>query len=316
MSLISMPAESSVPPGPHRDLLVALHELYGRAGSPSLRRLSGIDVDGPGTLSHEQVRKILQGKAVPRWQVLETLVLALLSLCGGFPRHPALEVDRFRALWRAADTGEYGMSEMAVHPGAPDSTRGDGSKWVPDDIARLMINPIYAIEIAEDLAFPHEPMFSEEEWIAVNLRTLAEIGPEAYLRTLLDILRGNYIAGGAPEGYCEHGEIDADAADEYVCQQILDRLRSEPGILARSINALQNTPDHSDDPMLQEEVDLLEQRPDVMREVLSASDQTWTGMTIEAQRLILIYLVEKILIGPPGQPIDAQVTIVWRIPQP
>ncbi|MEV0028418.1 hypothetical protein [Nocardia sp. NPDC050793] len=279
--------------------------------------MSSLDVDGPGTLSHEQVRKILHGKAIPRWQILETLVRALVSVCGVYPRHPEIEVDRFRALWRAANTGTYGLSELILHPGAPECTRGDGAQWVPDDITRLMINPIYAIEIDPSLALPHEPLISDEEWIAVNLRILAEIGPETFLRTLLDTLRGNYIAGSDDADDEEtHCGIDADLADEFVAQQVLQRLRSEPAILARSINALRGAPETAVDPSLRDEIDFLEQQQNVVQQVLGVSDQTWRNISDHAQKLVLLYLVDHIVVGAPGQPIDSLLTIVWRVPKP
>ena len=53
-------------------------------------------------------------------------------------------------------------------------------------------NPIYAINIAPVLAQPHPPLFSEEEWIAANAKMIDDLGPEAYLRNLLSILKGNY----------------------------------------------------------------------------------------------------------------------------
>ena len=53
-------------------------------------------------------------------------------------------------------------------------------------------NPIYAINIAPVLAEPHPPLIGEDEWIAANAKMIEDLGPEAYLRNLLSILKGNY----------------------------------------------------------------------------------------------------------------------------
>ena len=53
-------------------------------------------------------------------------------------------------------------------------------------------NPVYAINITPILAQPHPPLISEEEWIAANAKMIDDLGPEAYLRNLLSILKGNH----------------------------------------------------------------------------------------------------------------------------
>ncbi len=64
--------------------------------------------------------------------------------------------------------------------------------WTPGDVASMMANPFYAINIDEGLALPHEPLISEDDWIRANVGLIGELGPEAYLRNLLSILKGNY----------------------------------------------------------------------------------------------------------------------------
>ena len=58
----------------------------------------------------------------------------------------------------------------------------------------MVINPFYAIQIEPALAEPHEPLVSEDQWVAANVKVLEEIGAEAYLRSLLSVLKGNYPA--------------------------------------------------------------------------------------------------------------------------
>jgi tetratricopeptide (TPR) repeat protein len=75
-----------VAPGPHRELVDALHDLHHHAGWPSLRRLAGhIGV------SHTTVSKVFSSPSVPTWGTLELLVEAM----GG-------DVARFRDLWLTA----------------------------------------------------------------------------------------------------------------------------------------------------------------------------------------------------------------------
>jgi hypothetical protein len=71
----------------------------------------------------------------------------------------------------------------------------DHDDWTPGDIADMIANPFYAITIDETLTLAHEPMISEDDWVGANVRLISELGPEAYLRNLLSILKGNYPRG-------------------------------------------------------------------------------------------------------------------------
>jgi hypothetical protein len=66
------------------------------------------------------------------------------------------------------------------------------SEWTPGDVNAMAINPFYAIQIEPSLAEPHEPLVSEDQWVAANIKVLDEIGAEAYLRSLLSVLKGNF----------------------------------------------------------------------------------------------------------------------------
>ena len=68
------------------------------------------------------------------------------------------------------------------------------SEWTPGDVNAMVINPFYAIQIAPSLAEPHEPMVSEDQWVAAKLKVPEEIGAEAYLRSMLSVLKGNLSA--------------------------------------------------------------------------------------------------------------------------
>ncbi len=73
-------------PGPHRDLVDALHGLHHRAGWPSLRVLARGAGCSPTTVS-----AVFSSPRLPTWGVLELLVEAM----GG-------DVEPFRELWQAA----------------------------------------------------------------------------------------------------------------------------------------------------------------------------------------------------------------------
>ena len=321
MPKIPMLGENELEPGPRRDLVRALQELHGAAGWPSTRSISEVRGDFPGTLSHERVREILSGKAMPRWATLETLVRVLVSLRHLSPRSAGLEVARFRSIWTAAEVGEHGAVEQLVNPDPAEGVHGDGSSWVPSDIARMLMNPFYAIDIDPSLTLPHEPLVSEEEWIAANLRMIADIGPESFLRTLLHILKGGYLASDDSEPADDqesslHAEVDADVADEYIVGRILHRLGTEVNVLGRSIEKLRAQISEGDVD-LESEIEELESDASILRDAMVASPETWESLSGEAQRLVLLYLIDRIMVGSPGsKAIEEQLKIKWRIPIP
>ena len=75
-----------LPPGPHRDLVDALHGLHHHAGWPSLRVLARAAGCSPTTVS-----AVFSSPRLPSWGLLELLVEAMDG-----------DVEDFRALWQAA----------------------------------------------------------------------------------------------------------------------------------------------------------------------------------------------------------------------
>jgi hypothetical protein len=71
----------------------------------------------------------------------------------------------------------------------------DDEEWTPSDVASMIANLFYAINIDEGLAVAHEPLISEDDWIKANVRLIEELGAEPYLRNLLSVLKGNYPRG-------------------------------------------------------------------------------------------------------------------------
>lgn len=304
-----------LPAGPHRDLVIALQELHAAAGWPSTRSISKIECDEfPATLSHERVRAVLSGKALPRWETLETLVRALSVIRRLDDQSIEVDVDRFMSLWKAASIGEYGALQQLFHGDSAGSVYGDGSQWVATDIARILVNPIYSIEIDPQLAFPHEPIISEEEWIQVNLRMIAEIGPEGFLRALLNILKGGWIASSSfgSDDDDRHVDIDAEIIDRYIVEKVFSRLEAEPNLLARSAARVHER-DADINADVRAEIEELESEAYVLREAMAALPENWDNLSFEAQRLVILYLIDHAIIGSSNSEIDQQVNIIWRI---
>jgi hypothetical protein len=67
-------------------------------------------------------------------------------------------------------------------------------EWTPGDVTGMIANPFYAINIDEELAVPHEPLISEDDWIEANVRLIDELGAEPYLRNLLSVLKATIRA--------------------------------------------------------------------------------------------------------------------------
>jgi NB-ARC domain/Tetratricopeptide repeat len=104
MTGIVLPGEERLPPGPHRVLVEALHELYRGAGLPGLRRIAaGIrDGDYRDTISHEKIGALLRGTSLPGWLKVECVVRQLAAWNN--PRlDPGEQAARFITLWLAAD---------------------------------------------------------------------------------------------------------------------------------------------------------------------------------------------------------------------
>ncbi|MFG2227944.1 hypothetical protein [Streptomyces sp. NPDC048644] len=105
---IDVPDTCDVPEGPHRQLLLALHQLYRDAGRPGIKRTSDTikkRTDLPDTISHQGISKILHGTVVPQhWQKLESLVRQYLTWSVDQP-HPDTAADTVRKildLWHEA----------------------------------------------------------------------------------------------------------------------------------------------------------------------------------------------------------------------
>ena len=99
--LVSALPRPDLPPGPHRDLNDALHDLHHRAGWPSLRTLAR-----EAGCSHTTVSAVFSSARLPSWGTLELVVEALDG-----------DTAHFRDLWLAASDpdrdGPVGLPALA-----------------------------------------------------------------------------------------------------------------------------------------------------------------------------------------------------------
>ncbi|WP_405543502.1 replicative DNA helicase [Streptomyces goshikiensis] len=93
-----MPPEEDVPPGPHRQMLVALHAAYAAAGRPGLRPMAlglRLDDSAPATLNYQAIGKILNGKLIPNPKQLLSLAGWLFREGTGSGQSAEEECGRF-----------------------------------------------------------------------------------------------------------------------------------------------------------------------------------------------------------------------------
>ncbi|MFF2788205.1 DUF4365 domain-containing protein [Streptomyces sp. NPDC058049] len=165
---------------------------------------------------------------------------------------------------------------------------------------------------AEDLELSR----SEMMWVAacfISTRQ-ADEGPEGDLIEPAEC-EGCSSCTGDPS--VEHGRIEADVIHTYVLERILDRIEAEPNLVERSIQAMRRHSALGSD--IVAELGSLETEPRFVRQVnkLSrATVPTVEDIEPEAFRLAILYLIDCIYVGGPSLPLDEQVRIVWRIPEP
>jgi hypothetical protein len=88
--------------------------------------------------------------------------------------------------------GDSGKAWPGTDWGGTVASMADREGWTAGDVTGMIANPFYAITIDEGLCLPHEPMISEDDWVKANAKLISELGPEACLRNLLAVLKGNY----------------------------------------------------------------------------------------------------------------------------
>lgn len=83
------------------------------------------------------------------------------------------------------------LTDMATVP------RHAAGDWTPGDVAAIVANPFYAIEIDPKLG-DVELTVSDEEWVDANATAIAR-NPKRWLRMLLRVLQGEEFPRGTPE---------------------------------------------------------------------------------------------------------------------
>ncbi len=263
------------------------------------------------------MRSAVNGIRVPRWETVHDIVVVMAGLCSP-ARDEESETARFLLLWRAIGEGESGALKSfqeLVNSG----WGGENGKWTPELVTGMLVNPFNAIEIHPSLAAPHEPLIPEDQWVRAMVRFIEEQGAEHALRVLLYTLKGDYVGAeeGAPYGYRSHDReaMEAYAAFQYGCQEILRRLGREPNLLAESIRAMR-----ADEAMdRNDRAEILENESDLslMREVMIVTPDTWDEVSEAAHHMVFGYLIKQIApVSPPGLPHAERFHIVWRIPEP
>lgn len=58
----------------------------------------------------------------------------------------------------------------------------------PDELAKVFMNPFYAIDIAPSLIGEHEKAVTKDEWVQGNMKVIEEIGLDKWLHGILDVL--------------------------------------------------------------------------------------------------------------------------------
>jgi hypothetical protein len=66
-------------------------------------------------------------------------------------------------------------------------------------IQSIVINPFYAIQIDPRLCVEHPPLIDRATWIQANVRAIDEMGAEAWLNLLLDILESGGLLDDTEE---------------------------------------------------------------------------------------------------------------------
>lgn len=62
------------------------------------------------------------------------------------------------------------------------------SKWTANQVKDIIINPFYAIQMNPALSAEHPPIVSKDQWVQANVSLINEMGPEKWLRFLLQTL--------------------------------------------------------------------------------------------------------------------------------
>ena len=67
-------------------------------------------------------------------------------------------------------------------------------EWTAEDVQAVLVNPFYAVTISPTLFGEHDPIIARSRWVQANARLIEQIGAEAWLNRLLDVLESGAVA--------------------------------------------------------------------------------------------------------------------------
>ena len=70
--------------------------------------------------------------------------------------------------------------------------------WTEADVEAVLTNPFYAVSIAPSLVGEHEPLIDKALWVHANARRIEEVGAEAWLWRLLEVLETGGVTAEPP----------------------------------------------------------------------------------------------------------------------
>jgi hypothetical protein len=100
------------------------------------------------------------------------------------------------------------LQEIVELNGIPKRRESGVPHFTQDNLQRIIINPFYAITVAQSLTEEHDPAMSEAEWVQADASLMREMGSERWLRHLLDELEGRVAAPEQPINPSEAVNID------------------------------------------------------------------------------------------------------------
>jgi tetratricopeptide (TPR) repeat protein len=205
----------SVPDGPRRGLVDALHELHHRAGWPSLREMAK-----EAGCSHTTVSAVFSSPVLPRWGLLELIV----EMLGG-------DTERFRDLWLAASSPGPVVPRAAT---VPDPREPSPPRQLPGDVTAFTGR---ADQIADLDRLLDETMATTAVVIAALTGT-AGVG-----KTTLAVHWAHRVRGAFPDGQLylnlrgyapDRPAEPAEALETLLCSLGMDRLAVPHGIAERA----------------------------------------------------------------------------------
>ena len=65
-----------------------------------------------------------------------------------------------------------------------------GRSWTEEDIERILVDPFSSLTIASELIKEHDPSITTDTWIQVNAALIQDIGAQAMLEQVANVLEG------------------------------------------------------------------------------------------------------------------------------